>query len=85
MPYAMLPMIDENKISIEMLNDIILVFLLGIHSGPSDYIRSFETSAWSTWSDIFSLRSRIVDTLLRSDKTKALGQALKETYDTLLG
>ena len=83
MPYAMLPMIDENKISIEMLNDIILVFLLGIHSGPSDYIRSFETSAWSTWSDIFSLRSRIVDTLLRSDKTKALGQALKEVYGNL--
>ena len=83
MSYAMPPMIDENKISIEILNDIILVFLLGIHSGPSDYIRSSESSAWSTWSDIFSLRNRVVDTLLRLDKTKALGQALKETYERL--
>ena len=77
-----------NEIPIEMLADIIQVFLAGLKQDiiESDLICSiypWTTDAYATWTDVMSLRKRISQLMIKSDNPEsiALGEALEKMWE----
>lgn len=76
---------SDNKIPVEMLSDIVLVFLVGLEQKHSDMIRSNCSDIWSTWTDVVGLRKRIASVLKSNVATYDLGMALETTFRGLEG
>ena len=80
----------DYKIPDRVLNDIILVFLVGVKTKfvdsegnrINDLVLDTESPIYTTWKDIFSLREAIVRFMDRSDKKKIykLAKTLKKVW-----
>ena len=80
----------DYKIPDRVLNDIILVFLVGVKTKfvdsegnrINDLVLDTESPIYTTWKDIFSLREAIVRFMGRSDKKKIykLAKTLKKVW-----
>ncbi len=74
----------QNEIKLEMLCDIIKVFLVGVkHEFP--LIRDVCSNPWCTWGNIFKVRKIMINhfSLIDNEKFAELSLALKTLFDII--